>query len=309
MLAQTYTDRFSERLTATGTPPGLLPTITDNIAAVTAVAARLPDPQQRALLAAAEDSFLAGMTRAAVVAAAAAVLGMVVTCLGNWTSTGTTVKAPGRCGARKSSLRKRLVTTGVRCYMAAVMVRPTSREAMRLPSPNGRYGSGSGPALPLVLLGDSLAVGVGTQTREETVGAQLATALIEHLDRPVDLKVCARAGSITWSVLGQTRRMPPDGGVAVVIVGGNDVLLPVRLAWSAQRLQHTITDLRRRHWSVVVVTCPDYRGAQGLRSWIRPTAIRRSQRLIRLQHHAASEAMRTLSTCPLTNFCAAQPRY
>lgn len=302
VLAQTYTDRFSERLTATGTLSGLFHTTTDNIAAVTTAAARLPVAQQRTVLAAAEDAFLTGMTRAALVAVAAAMLGMGVAWLGSWASTGTSPTAPGRRGARKLSLRKRMLTAGVHWYMATVMVRPTSREAMRVPSPDGRYGSGTEPALPLVLLGDSLAVGVGTQSPEETGGAQLAAALVEHLDGPVDLKVCARAGSTSWSLRGQTLRMPPGDGVAVIIVGGNDVLLPVRVVWSARRLQHTITDLRRRQWSVVVVTCPDYRGAHGLRSWVRGTAIRRSQRLIHLQRHVARQAGAHVIDLPIDEF-------
>ncbi|WP_190132937.1 GDSL-type esterase/lipase family protein [Streptomyces mashuensis] len=191
--------------------------------------------------------------------------------------------------AGRTKRRKQVLLLLARACMAAVMTRPTSPSAFRVPRPDGRYGPEEGEALSLLLLGDSLAAGVGVRSCEETTGAQLATALVQATGRPVNLRVGARPGATTRSV--RTQSYDATGpGLAVVIVGGNDVLLPVRLSRSARRLGALVTRLRHDGWAVAAVTCPDYAAATGVRPWIHTTAARRSRRLARLQQEAAQDA-------------------
>ncbi|MGW2815659.1 hypothetical protein [Streptomyces sp. NPDC001415] len=51
-------------------------------------------------------------------------------------------------------------------------------------------------------------------------------------------------------------------------------------------------------------TCPDYRAATGLPPWTHPTAIRRSQRLARLQNTAVQKAGGQTVQLPLDDLLA-----
>lgn len=117
-----------------------------------------------------------------------------------------------------------------------------------------------GPPLRLVMLGDSLAVGVGAGSPHHTVGARLALSLSAMLARPVELSNFAVAGSESKGLPEQLERVtamtaPPD--VAVIIVGGNDVLHRTRIATSARYLYRAALDLKSLGCKVVMATCPD----------------------------------------------------
>ncbi|MFD7342148.1 SGNH/GDSL hydrolase family protein [Streptomyces violascens] len=175
--------------------------------------------------------------------------------------------------------------------MAAVMSRPPSVQAMRVPSPNGRYGPDTDDVVTLALLGDSLAVGVGVHRRQDTPGAQLAQKFSERSGRAVDLRVVARTGTTTGQLRRQVRALAGiRPGVAGIVVGANDVLLPVSLQRSAKRLARIAAQLRAQGWTVTIMPCVDWSIAPGLRFWIRATAARRSRRLASLQWRAAEEA-------------------
>ncbi|MEU6487286.1 GDSL-type esterase/lipase family protein [Streptomyces sp. NPDC046887] len=203
-----------------------------------------------------------------------------------------------------AELRRRVRALVVMGCLHAVMTRPLGPAALRVPNPGGTYGTEGGTALPVLLLGDSLALGVGVRGGEPTVGAQLATALAEALRRPVRLRVRARTGSTAKALGGQVRRAPDGPGAAVIVIGGNDAVRPVRLRSSARHLGRCVTALRERGWTVTVLTCPDYRASTGLRRWIRRTAVHRADRLRELQRDAAATAGAEVITPPTDAFLA-----
>lgn len=88
------------------------------------------------------------------------------------------------------------------------------------PALDGLVGTGPGPALDVVWLGDSTAAGVGAGS---AAGA-LPTLVAEGLDRPVRLRVLARSGATVADVLeAQLPAVPPGADLVLVSVGANDV--------------------------------------------------------------------------------------
>ncbi|HEY9522944.1 MAG TPA: SGNH/GDSL hydrolase family protein, partial [Thermopolyspora sp.] len=130
-----------------------------------------------------------------------------------------------------------------------------------LASDAGLFGAEhGGEPVRLVMLGDSLAVGVGAGSPELTIGARLAHGLASALARPVELSNFALVGSESKELPGQLEAVvampvPPD--LAVIIVGGNDVLHRTRIAASVRYLYRAVLDLKALGCKVVVGTCPD----------------------------------------------------
>ncbi|MFJ9948989.1 SGNH/GDSL hydrolase family protein [Kitasatospora sp. NPDC091207] len=197
---------------------------------------------------------------------------------------GTTGRPGGPLG------RARLAAA--RLYSRALMRRPPADWSV--PFADGRYGPAEpadGRPLTLLMLGDSLARSLGAGRREETLGARLAEGLGHRLDRSVDLRVLARVGATTAGLRHQVvraARLRP--GLAVLIVGGNDALLPLSLGRSGRRFAHLLGALREAGWELVVVPCPDPGYAPGFRAPARWWGGRRSRRLARLQSRAAERA-------------------
>ncbi|WP_327675872.1 SGNH/GDSL hydrolase family protein [Kitasatospora sp. NBC_00458] len=201
-----------------------------------------------------------------------------------------------RTAARTApAARRPLVRAGLaasRLYSRLLMRRPPAD--WTAPRADGRYG----PAEPaderpvtLLMLGDSLARSLGAGRAEETLGARLAQALGDRLDRPVELRVLARVGATTTGLrhqVARAARLRP--GLAVVIVGGNDALLPLPLGRSARRFALLLGRLRETGWQPVVVPCPDPGHAPGFRTPVRLLGGHRSRRLARLQTRAAVRA-------------------
>ncbi|MFD8700492.1 SGNH/GDSL hydrolase family protein [Kitasatospora purpeofusca] len=191
---------------------------------------------------------------------------------------------------RRPLTRARLTAAGL--YQRLVMSRPPAD--WTVPPADGRYGPAE-PADPqpltLLMLGDSLARSFGAGRPEETLGARLAQALGEHLDRPVDLRVLARVGATTAALRQQVARADRiRPGIAVLIVGGNDVLLPLPLGRAARRFALVLQRLRDTGWHPVVVPCPDPGHAPGFRAPARLLGAPRSHRLARRQTRAAERA-------------------
>ncbi len=186
--------------------------------------------------------------------------------------------------------RRRLLVTAARLYTALLMADPPDN--WFVPAPDGRYGPADGEALTLLLLGDSLAQSIGVGAREETMGARLAQALSEATGTAVDLRVPARAGATTRVVQRQAVRATGRcrAGVAVLVVGGNDTMLPVLVRRSARRFAQVLDVLRTAGWQVVVLPCPDPGAAPGFRAWVRWAAARRARLLARLQTRIALRA-------------------
>lgn len=132
---------------------------------------------------------------------------------------------------------------------------------LALRSTVGRTGA---PALRLVLLGDSSALGVGVDRVADTIGGQLALLLAEGYGGPaggrqVRLSSVAVSGSQSTDLATQVARAllgdRPD--VAVILVGVNDATGLRRPIDAAAHLGLAVRRLRDAGVEVVVGTCPD----------------------------------------------------
>ena len=104
-----------------------------------------------------------------------------------------------------------------------------------------------GDPIELLLLGDSIAAGLGAGSPDETLGAQLARRLAKKTRRTVRLRSAAHVGSETSMVRAQLAALPPGyrADVAVIVVGGNDVTHRVRPAESVRHLREVLEPLWR----------------------------------------------------------------
>lgn len=121
----------------------------------------------------------------------------------------------------------------------------TRRRLPKLPEAQGpRSGAvGDGPVLPLLVLGDSSAAGVGVATQDEALAAQLAQALAGRAGRRVAWRLQARSGITTAQALALLREAAPQpAAVAVVVTGVNDVIDQVRphVAVAARSALHQV---------------------------------------------------------------------
>ena len=119
------------------------------------------------------------------------------------------------------------------------------RVTPRLPEPAGqRQGvDGAGPALSLLILGDSAAAGVGVTTQSEALSGQLVSALSPYFR--ISWKLVARTGLTTQQILEQLEAEPGQRfDVAVTSAGVNDVTGGTgRDQWLAT--QHQLVELLR----------------------------------------------------------------
>lgn len=117
------------------------------------------------------------------------------------------------------------------------------RRALRLPEPPGpRHGSaGTGPALSLLIAGDSSAAGVGAPHQSQALSGQLVARLSENAH--VTWRLEAHSGDTTAACLARLHALPPARfDVAVLALGVNDVArgLPLRLWLRRQRALHEL---------------------------------------------------------------------
>lgn len=149
----------------------------------------------------------------------------------------------------------------------------------------------TGDPVDLLLVGDSLAAGLGATHRRETLGGLLAKGLGKKLGRPVRLRSVAVVGSESRDLAGQLDTLGDDRpAVAVIVVGGNDVTHRIPVAESAHLLTEAIARLRDRGTSVVVATCPDLGALRPVPQPLRVLASRLSRRLAGAQANAAIDA-------------------
>lgn len=127
------------------------------------------------------------------------------------------------------------------------------------PNSGGRYGRDySGPELRLAVLGDSTAAGYGVHSRAQTPGAMLATAVADHLQRPVLLTCPAAVGSPSaWLPVQAETALEAGTDLAVVFIGANDVTAGTAQARAVGYLAEAVRSLRAAGAAVVVATCPD----------------------------------------------------
>jgi len=149
-----------------------------------------------------------------------------------------------------------------------------------------------GEPLDLLVLGDSIAAGLGAEHRKETLGGRLAKATGRRIHRPVRLRTAAVVGAESPDLQRQLDAVPteyrPD--VAVIVVGGNDVTHRLPVALSAQHLHETIRRLRERGAEVVVGTCPDLGALRAVPQPLRRIASSLSRRLAEIQDETARQA-------------------
>lgn len=148
-----------------------------------------------------------------------------------------------------------------------------------------------GDPLDLLVLGDSIAAGLGADAPGGTFGAQLAKRLARAADRSVRLHTAAVVGAESSMLRAQLAGLPggyrPD--VAVVVVGGNDVTHRVRVSESRRHLAETLQTLRALDVPVVVGTCPDLGALSVLQQPLRTLARVASRQLAAAQREVALE--------------------
>jgi lysophospholipase L1-like esterase len=145
-----------------------------------------------------------------------------------------------------------------------------------------------GDRIELLLLGDSIAAGLGAETPRQTPGARLARKLAKRTERAVRLHTAAVVGAETSDLAGQVASLPasyrPD--VAVVVVGGNDVTHRVPVAESVRHLLAAVDALHERGAAVVVGTCPDLGALTAVPQPLRALGSRASRQLAAAQARA-----------------------
>ena len=120
----------------------------------------------------------------------------------------------------------------------------------------GRAATRAG-GLRLAVLGDSLAAGTGATRAADGLGPRLAATLTDA-GAPASAHVVAVPGAVSPDLGPQGVRAaggPPD--VALVVVGGNDLIRGVPLADSVSHLRRAVADLRGAGADVLVVPVPD----------------------------------------------------
>jgi lysophospholipase L1-like esterase len=146
-----------------------------------------------------------------------------------------------------------------------------------------------GDPIDLVVLGDSIAAGLGAERPKDTLGARVAKGLGATVKRPVRLRSVAVVGSESSDLPSQIARLPRDlcPHLAVIIVGGNDVIHRVPKDVSLGHLADAVRVLRGRGAGVVVGTCPDLGALRPVPQPLRTLLSRLSRRLAIAQARVA----------------------
>lgn len=162
----------------------------------------------------------------------------------------------------------------------------------RPPSGNGVYGvEMPGEPIRCLLLGDSLMVGYGMKSIDQTPSALVGLGLSHVLDTPVHIHnesvVGARSGNLPDQIAAAGDYRPQ---LAIILVGANDITHQVPAKRSARRLAAAVTQLRAMDCEVVVGSVPDFGTIKPLPVPLRTVARYWSRHLARRQTVAAVEA-------------------
>jgi lysophospholipase L1-like esterase len=146
-----------------------------------------------------------------------------------------------------------------------------------------------GATVDLLVLGDSIAAGLGAERRKDTLGGRLARGLAKATHRSVRLRTAAVVGAESSELRSQLATLPADyrPDLAVVVVGGNDVTHRVPVVDSERFLREAIEALRARGTEVVVGTCPDLGALRPVPQPLRTLGSRASRQLAASQREAA----------------------
>ncbi len=149
------------------------------------------------------------------------------------------------------------------------------------------HGAAAAPAIRLVLLGDSSALGVGVDRVADTVGGRIAELLASE-DCRVELSSVAVVGSRSADLATQVARalLGPRPDVAVILVGVNDATRLRSPADAARSLGAAVHRLRAAGVEVVVGTCPDLGAARAIAPPLRQIVGQLGRRVARAQASA-----------------------
>lgn len=159
------------------------------------------------------------------------------------------------------------------------------------PDADRHYKRKYGEPVDLLVLGDSIAAGLGAEKSKHTLGSRLARGIAADAGRSVRLRTAAVVGSESSMLGAQLASLPPGyrPDVAVIVVGGNDVTHRVPVAESVRHLAEAVADLRARGAEVVVGTCPDLGALRPVPQPLRALGSRASRQLADAQRAAALE--------------------
>lgn len=159
------------------------------------------------------------------------------------------------------------------------------------PYADRRYGRSKGPSRRMVVIGDSLAAGLGADSPGDTIGALLAGLVAEYGGQAVMLHGVAVVGARSRDLHDQvTRALHYRPHVAVIIIGANDVTHAVRPQVSVRYLDEAVRRLRAVDVQVVVGTCPDLGTIRPINPPLRWVVRRLSRSLAAAQTVAVAEA-------------------
>lgn len=153
------------------------------------------------------------------------------------------------------------------------------------------YRGASEEAIDLLLLGDSIAAGLGAEKPGRTLGRQLAKRVARRTGRTVHLRVVAKVGAETSMLADQLATLEADyrPAVSVVVVGGNDVTHRVKVGESRAHLADAVVALKDRGSAVVIGTCPDLGALRAVPQPLRTLAGLMSRQLANAQRQVAAE--------------------
>ena len=148
-----------------------------------------------------------------------------------------------------------------------------------------------GDPIDLLLLGDSIAAGLGADDPKHTLGGELARRLTRQTRRAVRLHTAAVVGAESSALAAQLESLAPDyrPDLAVIVVGGNDITHRVRTSESRRHLGDAIGVLRGAGVEVVVGTCPDLGALRPLPQPLRSLGARASRQLAAAQRDVTTE--------------------
>jgi lysophospholipase L1-like esterase len=111
--------------------------------------------------------------------------------------------------------------------------------------------------LAFAVLGDSIAYGQGASRPADTVGARLAAELTAA-GIPTEVRVFAVSGASSQALAGQVQRATAwRPGLALIIIGANDLTRFVPPEVAATQLGEAVRSLRAAGAEVVVAPAPD----------------------------------------------------
>ncbi len=149
----------------------------------------------------------------------------------------------------------------------------------------------SGEMVRIMMLGDSLAAGLGVDGPEQLPGTVLARGLAKDADRPVQLDTLGICGCTSRRLGGQVDTAlidPPH--LAIILIGANDLTRRVPPWESARLLGDAVSRLRAAGSAVIVGTCPDLGTIRPIPQPLRTIAHTSSLTLARLQRDAVCRA-------------------